>query len=374
MSRPPVLSFALALAFALLPGTAPGPAQAAALESSAGVLSVTAMARGLEEPWGLAFLPDGRFLVTERGGRLTLHSAGGGAGQRIRGLPEVAASGQGGLLDVMVPRDFASSREVWLSFAQPLDGGAATAVGKGRLSADERRLEGFETLYAGDPAGGGRHFGARLVEGRDGTVFLTTGDRGTGPEGQEAQDPGRVEGKVIRLNRDGTPATALPGWRAGVFSRGHRNMQGAALDGQGRLWVVDHGARGGDELNRVDEGANYGWPVISYGVNYNGSPIGRGTAVAGMEQPVLYWDPSIAPSGLMIYDGAMFPEWQGDFFTGSLKFDYLARLDAGAGLAEERIEGPETARVRDVRQAPDGSIWFLSVGEGAVFRLSRAGA
>jgi glucose/arabinose dehydrogenase len=156
-----------------------------------------------------------------------------------------------------------------------------------------------------------------------------------------------------------------------VLSIGHRNPQGAALDGQGRLWLVEHGAQGGDELNLVREGANYGWPVISYGVNYNGSRIGSGTQAEGMEQPAFYWDPSIAPSGLMIYDGAMFPEWRGDVFTGSLKFDYLSRLDPDQGYAEERISGPETGRVRDVRQAPDGAIWFLSVHEGAVFRMAR---
>lgn len=357
----------LALALATLTGPAP----AAALSTSLGDLAVTAMATGLDEPWGLGFLPDGSFLVTERDGRLTLFPPGGGAGQPVGGLPEVAAVGQGGMLDVMIPRDFSESREVWLSFSQPSGEGAATAVGKGRLSDDGTQIEGFATLFAGDPTRGGRHFGARLVEAADGSVFLTTGDRGTGPDGLQAQDPARVEGKVVQLNRDGSPAIAQPGWRPGVLSIGHRNPQGAALDGQGRLWLVEHGARGGDELNLIAPGANYGWPVISHGVNYDGSRIGTGTEAAGMEQPAFFWDPSVAPSGLMIYDGAMFPEWQGDVFTGSLKFDYLSRLDPDAGYAEERISGPETGRVRDVRQAPDGSIWFLSVHEGAVFRLAR---
>jgi len=350
------------------------PADAELRATSLGDLSVTAVATGLDEPWGLAFLPAGRFLVTERDGRLTLFPRGGGAGQRLAGLPEVAATGQGGLLDVMVPLDFEASREVWLTFSQPSGDRAATAVGKGRLSEDGTRIEGFAVLYAGEPRSGGRHFGARLVEAPDGTVFLTTGDRGTGPKGQHAQDPGRVEGKVVHLNRDGSPATTRPGWRPGVLSVGHRNPQGAALDAQGRLWLVEHGAQGGDELNLVREGANYGWPVISYGVNYNGDRIGIGTQAEGMEQPAHYWDPSIAPSGLMIYDGAMFPEWRGDLFTGSLKFDYLSRLDPDRAYAEERISIPETGRVRDVRQAPDGSIWFLSVHEGAVFRLARPGA
>jgi glucose/arabinose dehydrogenase len=349
------------------------PARAEMRATSLGDLSVTAVATGLEEPWGLAFLPDGRFLVTERDGRLTLFPPGGGAGQSVAGLPEVAARGQGGLLDVVVPRDFATSREVWLTFSQPSGGGASTAVGKGRLSADDSRIEGFATLFSGDTTPGGRHFGARLVEAPDGTVFLTTGDRGTGPDGMQAQDPTRIEGKVVHLNRDGSPATSLPDWRPGVLSVGHRNPQGAALDAQGRLWLVEHGAQGGDELNLVRTGANYGWPVISYGVNYNGDRIGVGTEADGMEQPAFWWDPSIAPSGLMIYDGAMFPEWRGDVFTGSLKFDYLSRLDPDEGYAEERITMPETGRVRDVRQAPDGSIWFMSVHEGAVFRLARPG-
>ena len=366
---PHVLFTLAAVALALTPA-----AHATPRATSLGEVSVTAVATGLDEPWGLAFLPDGRFLVTERDGRLTLFSADGGAGQPVAGLPEVAATGQGGLLDVMIPRDFSTSREVWLTFAHPSGGGAATAVGKGRLSEDGTRIEGFATLYAGEPTRGGRHFGARLVEGRDGTIFLTTGDRGTGPDGMQAQDPGRIEGKVVHLNRDGSPATALPGWRPGVLSVGHRNPQGAALDAQGRLWLVEHGAQGGDELNLVREGANYGWPVISYGENYNGDRIGIGTQAQGMEQPAHYWDPSIAPSGLMIYDGAMFPEWRGDVFSGSLKFDYLSRLDPDESYAEERITLPETGRVRDVRQAPDGSIWFMSVHEGAVFRLARPGA
>jgi len=351
--------------------TLAGPVRAEVRATSLGDLTVTAVATGLDEPWGLAFLPDGRFLVTERDGRLTLFPQDGGAGKPVAGLPEVAATGQGGLLDVMIPRDFAHSGEIWLTFSQPSGGGAATAVGKGQLSADAARIDGFATLYAGEPTRGGRHFGARLVEAPDGTVFLTTGDRGTGPDGLQAQDPARVEGKVVQLSRDGSPASALPGWRPGLLSIGHRNPQGAALDGQGRLWLVEHGAQGGDELNLVRAGANYGWPIISYGVNYDGSRIGSGSQAEGMQQPAFYWDPSIAPSGLMIYQGAMFPEWRGDVFTGSLKFDYLSRLDPDEGYAEERIAMPETARVRDVRQAPDGSIWFMSVNEGAVFRLAR---
>ncbi|PLL13456.1 hypothetical protein C0V75_08785 [Tabrizicola sp. TH137] len=370
MSRHARLSLAPAALAAVLPLTAFA-SGAATVDSSAGPLRVEAMVTGLEEPWAIGFLPDGAVLVTERDGRLL--RVAGGETVAIAGVPEVFAQGQGGLLDVMVPRDFAQSREVWLSYAMPLDGGAATAVGKGVLSADGTRLEGFATLYHGDAVRGGRHFGSRLVEAGDGTVFLTTGDRGTGPEGLESQDPARVEGKVIHLNRDGSPATSLPGHRPGVYSLGHRNAQGATLGPDGALWLVEHGAQGGDEVNRVEEGRNYGWPVITYGEDYGGGRIGEGTEKAGMEQPLHYWDPSIAPSGMIFYQGDLFPDWKGDIFTGSLNTSFISRLDPEAGFAEERIESDQTGRVRDIVEAPDGSIWFLSVLDGAAYRLTPGG-
>ncbi|NBE08345.1 PQQ-dependent sugar dehydrogenase [Paragemmobacter ruber] len=369
----PAVTAPLPLGAAALLGVAltlAAPARAEPLQTSAGPVVATAVVTGLDEPWALEFLPDGNLLITERAGRL-LRVAEGEA-LPVEGVPEVFDNGQGGLLDVMIPHDFAQSREVWLSYALPLDGGAATAVGKGRLSEDGTRLEGFATLYHGDATQGGRHFGSRLVEAADGTVFLTTGDRGTGPDGMESQDPMRVEGKVIHLNRDGSPATSLPGHRPGVYSLGHRNAQGATLDADGNLWLVEHGAQGGDELNRVDQGRNYGWPVISYGEDYGGGQIGEGTARDGMEQPVHYWVPSIAPSGLLIYRGEMFPEWQGDVFTGSLNQDFISRLDADAAYAEERIAGPVTGRVRDIVEAPDGAIWYLAVYDGAAYRLTPA--
>lgn len=369
--RPPQSVIAATLALLLASGLPLAvTAQTATLDTSAGPLAVTPMVSGLEQPWALAFLPDGGLLVTERDGQLLLVT--GGDVVPVSGTPEVFATGQGGLLDVMVPRDFAQSREVWLSFSRPDGGGGATAIGKGRLSEDGRRLEGFETLYSGDPTGGGRHFGSRIVEATDGTIFLTTGDRGTGPDGMESQDPMRVEGKVIHLNRDGSPATTLPGHRPGVYSLGHRNAQGAALDADGNLWLVEHGAQGGDELNRVEQGRNYGWPVISYGENYGGGQIGEGSAREGMEQPVHYWVPSIAPSGLMIYQGDLFPDWKGDVFAGSLNSDFISRLDPEADYTEERIAGPVTGRVRDIVEAPDGSIWYLSVNDGTAYRLTPA--
>jgi aldose sugar dehydrogenase len=270
---------------------------------------------------------------------------------------------------VMVPRDFDESGAVWLSFSEPQGDGAGTAMGRTRLS-DNGALIGFQTVFSAPVGGaGGRHFGSRLVEAPDGSIFLTVGERGT-PD--LSQDPRRAEGKVLHFHADGTPfAATLTGGLPGLHSLGHRNPQGAALDADGQLWVVEHGAQGGDELNRISAGLNYGWPIIAYGKDYDDSKLGIGTSAPGLEQPVHYWDPSIAPSGLMIYNGPMFPEWQGDVFTGSLKFDYIARLDPDTDYAEEPITAPQTGRVRDVRQGPDGSIWFLSVTDGAVYRISR---
>ncbi len=349
-------------------------AAAGEVETSAGRLEVTSVLQGLEEPWAIDFLPDGSLLVTEREGRLLL--VRDGVPQAVAGLPEVFSAGQGGLLDVLVPGDFATSREVWLSFAAPVGSGAATAAGRGRLSRDATRLEGFETVFTGDAVPGGRHFGSRLVELPDGRIALTTGDRGTGPDGMEAQDPRVSVGKVILLDRDGSAGIALDGWLPGAFSRGHRNIQGAALDLEGRLLTVEHGAQGGDELNAPEAGKNYGWPVISYGENYGGGKIGEGTEKPGMEQPLHYWDPSIAPSGLVVYSGRLIPQWRGDILFGSLNSDFLGRLDpdtpAATGFAEERITAPETGRVRDVVEGPDGAIWFLSVYDGAVYRMAPA--
>jgi aldose sugar dehydrogenase len=369
------MRFTSALVLFLVPFSLPSKLAAQTeIATADGPMRITPVAEGLTEPWAIGFLPEGGFVITEREGQLKLFAAPGAEATIIDGLPEVYVDGQGGLLDVMIPRDFATSREVWLSYSQPQgNGGAGTAIGRGVLSLDGSRLEGFETLFAAPEGGsGGRHFGSRIVEAKDGTIFLTIGDRGTGPDGKEAQDPARAEGKVIHLNRNGSPATTLPGALPGVYSLGHRNPQGAALDTEGRLWVIEHGAMGGDELNRIRKGANYGWPVISYGINYNGDKIGEGQVKEGLEQPVTYWDPSIAPSGMMIYSGDLIPGWKGDIFTGSLKADFLSRLDPDGGFAEERISTSETGRVRDVVEAPDGSIWFLSVYNEAAYRLAPA--
>lgn len=334
-------------------------------------VQITQVAKGFEEPWAIGFLPDGDVLVTERDGRLLRLPITGGAPVAVAGVPDVVASGQGGLLDVMVPRDFATSRRIWLSYAAAAQGGAGTAAGFGQLSDDGTQLMDFRAVM--DPVGrsGGRHFGARLVEARDGTVFLTTGDRGEGALAQALDGP---EGKVLHFSADGAPLTAeqFAGKEvfAGLYSYGHRNIQGAALTRDGQLITAEHGARGGDEVNAPLPARNYGWPVITYGRDYSGLKIGEGTAKDGMEQPLFYWDPSIAPSGLMVYDGALFPEWQGQVFTGSLNSDLIARLDPANGFAEARIASDETTRVRDIRQAPDGSIWFLSVYDGAIYRIA----
>ncbi len=339
-----------------------------------GELRVERMTDGLDEPWGLAFLPDGRFLVTERDGRLSLFSADGSEVlASFDDFPGLVAQGQGGLLDVLVPRDIAQSRQVFVSYAKEQGGrSSGTALAAIALSPNASSFGDIRVLFEMEPgSSGGRHFGSRIVEARDGSLFLTIGERGAE---EPAQDPTRHEGSVVHLDRNGAPASNPlfgPEGLPDLYSKGHRNPQGAALDAEGRLWVVEHGAQGGDELNLVQPGRNYGWPVITYGRDYGGDRIGVGTEAPGLEQPVHYWDPSIAPSGLMIYSGGMFPEWRGDVFVGSLKFDYIARLDPDAGYAEERIETPQTGRVRDVRQAPDGSIWFLSVKDGAVYRLSR---
>ncbi len=354
-------------------------AAAAALAQPAAALSARTSLRadrvmaGLDEPWGLAFLPGGGFLVTERDGRLTAVQEG--TATRIAGVPEVAATGQGGLLDVLVPRDFAQSREVFLSFARPQGRGAGTALAAARWADGSDRLTDLRVIFESAPGfTGGRHFGSRIVEARDGRLFLTIGDRG---EDMSAQDLGNHNGTVVRINRDGSvpadnPFVGTPGARPEIWSYGHRNPQGATLDLDGSLVTAEHGARGGDEINRVRPGANYGWPVISYGRHYSGGRIGEGTVRAGMEQPLFYWDPSIAPSGMVVHSGRMFPEWRGDILVGSLNSDFIARV-GGSQLRElDRIQGPETARVRDIREAPDGAVWFLSVGQGAVYKLTPA--
>ena len=346
--------------------------RAEGLAASQGNLRLTRMAGGFDVPWAIGFLPDGSFLVTERRGRLI--QVRDGVKTRIKGVPRVAAQGQGGLLDVLVPRDFARTREIFLTYSKHQGHGAGTAVARGILARGSTRLEDVQVIFEAAPSSTtGRHFGSRLAETPDGTLFVSLGERG---QRESAQNLGLQQGSIIRISRDGSVPADNPflnhlSAKPEIWSFGHRNPQGMAFDAQGRLWAVEHGARGGDEVNLIRKGRNYGWPVISYGTHYSGRKIGEGTAKPGMEQPAFYWDPSIAPSGLMVYSGTLWPAWRGHVFIGSLKFDYISRLSGSPLKERERLEGPETGRIRDVREAPDGSIWFASETEGAVFRLSR---
>jgi glucose/arabinose dehydrogenase len=317
-------------------------------------------------------------LVTERPGRLRLVGPEGRLSAPLTGVPDVYARGQGGLLDVALDPDFNRTQLVYLSYAEPVEGGAATSVGRGRLDGD--RLTGFHTLFRQVPRSStGRHFGSRLCFGRDGRLFVTTGDRA---EDERVQDFSLHRGQVIRIEADGSvpkdnPFVGRSGRRPETWSVGHRNPQGAALHPQtGELWIVDHGARGGDEVNVVRAGRNYGWPVITYGRDYTGLRIGVGTHREGMEQPLHYWDPSIAPSGMAFVTTERFPAWRGSLLVGALRGEMLVRLDLDGEkvLREERMLQGLGERIRDVRQSPDGWLYLLTDAEedGRVLRLEPA--
>ncbi|MEP9378452.1 PQQ-dependent sugar dehydrogenase [Aquabacter sp. CN5-332] len=336
---------------------------------------VTRFASGLENPWAIAFLPDGRLLVTERAGRMRVVSRDGRVYAPIQGIPRVHASGQGGLLDVALDPDFAQSRLVFFSYAEPRADGAGTAVARGRLSSDMTRLDDVTVIFRQMPSGtGNNHFGSRLIFARDGTLFVTLGDRYSLRD--KAQDLSTTLGKVVRINKDGSipadnPFRNTEGARPEIWSYGHRNVQAGAIDPRdGKLWTVEHGARGGDEVNIPEAGMNYGWPVITYGRDYSGAKIGEGTAKAGMEQPVFYWDPSIAPSGATFYDAALFSRWKGSLFVGALAGMSLVRLtvDGDKVTGEERLSLDK--RVRDVRQGPDGALWLaIDADDGEILRV-----
>ncbi len=357
------------------------PEQARAPEARSGVtLARETVADGLVHPWGLALTPAGDMLVTERPGRLRLIRADGQVSDPIDGLPEVYASGQGGLLDVAVSPDFANDRTVFWTYAKPMgDGTSATAAARGTLSDDLTTLTDVRDIFVQEPASPTHnHYGSRIVPDGKGHLFITTGEHFTVRERQFAQDLDKTYGKVIRVNLDGStpddnPFAGEPDAIGTIWSYGHRNLQAAALDADGQLWTIEHGPKGGDELNRIEPGANYGWPVISYGENYDGSAVGDGiTARDGMEQPVYYWDPVIAPSGMVFYDGPMFPDWQGDILAGSLTPGALVRLELTDGkvTGEERLL-TDAGRIRDVALAPDGAILVLTdAAPGALLRLT----
>jgi glucose/arabinose dehydrogenase len=336
------------------------------------------VAKGLEHPWAVAVLPDGRYLITERPGRLRIAGKDGTLSQPLAGLPKVDARDQGGLLDVILDPAFDRNHTVFFSFSEPRDGGNGTAVARATLADD--RVDNVEVIWRMSPTlDSTKHFGSRLAIARDGALFITTGERSIDEGRPYAQKLDSTLGKVVRINRDGSipkdnpfagRSDALPE----VYSYGHRNIQAAAINpASGQLWIVEHGTRGGDEINAIEAGKNYGWPVIAYGIEYKGGAIGAGlTQKPGMEQPLYYWDPVIAPSGMAFYDGAAFPAWRGNLFVGALAGKHLVRLtlDGRKVIGEERLL-VDRARIRDVRVGPAGDLLVLTdEDDGELIQLS----
>jgi len=330
-------------------------------------LHAQTVARGLEHPWAVAFLPHGRFLVTERPGRMRVIEPDGAVGPPLAGVPQVAVGGQGGLLDLVLDSGFATNRRLYFCFSESGPDGNGTALARARLSADASRLEDVKVVFSQKPkVASNLHFGCRIVEARDGMLFLTLGERY-----QRMHDAQKLDnhlGKVVRLTKDGAaapgnPFADRPGALPEIWSYGHRNPQGATLGPDGKLWIHEHGPQGGDEINLPRPGRNYGWPVITHGENYGGGRIGGGiTAQPGMEQPLRYWVPSIAPSGMAFLTSDRYgPAMKGNLFIGSLKFGYLARLEySGGKLGREHKLLENGDRVRDVRQGPDGLLYLLT--------------
>ncbi|GIV62418.1 MAG: glucose dehydrogenase [Rhodothermaceae bacterium] len=365
----------------------PGQTRACGVTSDV-AFDVVVLTTALERPWAVEPLPDGALLVTEKPGRMRVVSAGGEVGPPLDGVPAVDDRGQGGLLDVALSPDFATDRTIFWSYTEPREGGNGTSIARGVLSADRRRLENVRVILRTQPTYDNNfHYGSRIVFAGDGTLFVTVGERADTLMRIHAQRLDSHLGKVLRIRPDGSPAPdnpfvgredALPE----IWSYGHRNPQAAALDAQGRLWVIEHGPRGGDELNLVEKGKNYGWPLITYGIDYRGGPItyaggpaeGAGTQGDGLEQPVYFWDPVIAPSGAQFYDGAAFPAWQGSLFIGALRGMRLVRLV----IEDDRVTGEEhlltdrNQRIRDVRQGPDGRL-YLVTDEGQLLKLTPRG-
>jgi glucose/arabinose dehydrogenase len=333
---------------------------------------------GLQHPWGVAFIDDGRMLVTERPGRLRLVQPGGELGPPIAGLPKVDAGGQGGLLDIVADSGFARNRTIYFCYSEPGAKGNSTALASARLANDMRRLEQVKVLFSQRPKfESSAHFGCRIVENTDGTLFLTLGDRFS--RMQDAQTLDNHHGKVVRVRKDGTvppdnPFVDKAGALPEIWSYGHRNSQGATLGPDGRLWMHEHGAQGGDEINRPEAGKNYGWPVISHGKHYGGGNVGEGlSAQPGMEQPLHHWTPSIAPSGMTFLRSDRYgKDWQGNLFVGSLKFKFLDRIELKDGKVtrEEKLLQDMDQRIRDVREGPDGLLYVLTdESRGQLIRL-----
>ncbi|HZP09259.1 MAG TPA: PQQ-dependent sugar dehydrogenase [Methyloceanibacter sp.] len=345
------------------------------IETKTGKIVVSTVARGLEHPWGLAFLPDGRMLVTERPGRLRIVTNDGAVSAPLKGVPEVFAQGQGGLLDVALDPDFATNRLVYLSYSEPGEGGAGTAVARGKLSDDG--LEGVEVIFRQEPkVDGGNHFGGRLAFAPDGKLFVTLGERF---KFTPAQDLSTDLGKIVRINPDGSvpqdnPFAGKEGVRAEIWSYGHRNPQGAAINPKtGELWESEFGPKGGDEVNIPEAGKNYGWPVVSWGDNYDGTPIARPPTHPEFADAIAHWNPVISPSGIMFYTGDAIPAWKDDLLLAGLSSQSIVRLtiDGETVTGEERI--PMGERVRDVVQGPDGAVYALTDdSDGAILKLTAA--
>jgi glucose/arabinose dehydrogenase len=347
--------------------------------SSAGPIQVETVVDGLQYPWAMAFMPDGRMLVTERPGRLRIVTPDGKLSAPIAGLPKVFARGQGGLLDVIVDRHFSQNRTIYFCFADPFRSGARTALARARL-ADEATpyIEDLRVIFKQEgPLSSGNHFGCRIVQMPDDTLFLTMGEHFTYRD--EAQNLANDLGKIVRVAPDGSvpqdnPFVGRQGARPEIWSYGHRNAEGAAINPvSGKLWMHEHGPRGGDELNIPQAGKNYGWPVIGFGIDYNGAKIHESTSKPGMEQPIRQWTPVIAPSGMAFYTGDLFPQWKNNLFIGGLSAQALIRLelDGEKVTKEERLLQDMRQRIRDVRAGPDGALWLLTDSpKGALLRLT----
>lgn len=351
------------------------------IPSKKAALVVETLATGLKQPWSVEVLPDGAYLVSEKGGTLRL-VRDGKVSAPLRGVPEVSTTGQGGLLDIALAPDFASSRTLYMTYSARGNGGSGTAVARARLSADGTALEDTTRIFLMNRlTARGQHFGSRIAIAGDGSLFFGIGDRGQGPR---AQDPRDHAGAILHINPDGSPHADNPflGSAEGlaeIWSKGHRNPQGLTIDPKdGTLLTVEHGARGGDEINAPQPGRNYGWPLVSYGRHYSGAEFDLGSAAEGFEPPLYYWDPSIAPGAIAVYRGAMFPEWEGNLIVTALKYQLVARLErdeSGAIVAEERMFGGEFGRIRDVIVAPDGALLLVTDDtNGALLRVSRSTA